>query len=304
MRYRIKMIRKIICIAAIIAVIVTSGCGYGRPALGQAADTAVTETAADVTDGTAAEAAKLSVYFFQAGKADAILLRTAEHTVLIDCGPKGYGKTVVNYLKQRRTDTVDCLIISHFDKDHVGGAAKVINKLQVDRILQNDFMKDSKECENYLKAVDKAEIVPETVTEDISFTYDGVRFEVSPAKAEYTEKTSNNRSLVVSVTAGETDLLFAGDIETDRIADYVSENKRTYEFLKVPHHGKEEPMMKELLASVQPGYAVITSSDDDPESEQVMSDIYDAGAEVFLTRVDPVMLATDGSDMKIYYVNP
>ena len=298
------MIRKIICIATIIAMAVNPGCGYGKPASGQAADTAVTETAADVTDGTGAEAAELSVYFFQAGKADAILLSTAEHTILIDCGLKGYGKTVVNYLKQRRIDTVDCLIISHFDKDHVGGAAKVINKLSVGRILQNDFMKDSKECENYLKAVDKAEIVPETVTEAISFTYDGVSFDVSPARAEYPEKTSNNRSLVVSVTTGETDLLFAGDIETDRIADYVSDNKRTYEFLKVPHHGKEEPAMKELLTSVQPGYAVITSSDDDPESEQVMSDIYDAGAEVFLTRVDPVMLTTDGSDLKVYYVNP
>ena len=206
--------------------------------------------------------------------------------------------------KYKKTDTVDCLIISHFDKDHVGGAAKVINKLSVDRILQNDLMKDSKECENYLEAVDKAGIVPETVTEDISFTYDGVSFEVSPARAEYTEKTSNNRSLVVSVTTGETDMLFAGDMETDRIADFVSDNKRTYEFLKVPHHGKEEPMMKELLASVQPEYAVITSSDDDPESEQVMSDIYDAGAEVLLTRVDPVILTTDGSDLKINYVNP
>ena len=304
MRYRIKMIRKIICMATIIAMAVNPGCGYGKPASGQAAATAVTETAADVTDVTGAEAAELSVYFFQAGKADAILLSTAEHTILIDCGLKGYGKTVVNYLKQRRIDTVDCLIISHFDKDHVGGAAKVINKLSVDRILQNDFMKDSKECGNYLKAVDKAEIVPETVTEDISFTYDGVSFEVSPARAEYPEKTSNNRSLVVSVTTGETDLLFAGDIETDRIADFVSDNKRIYEFLKVPHHGKEEPAMKELLTSVQPGYAVITSSDDDPESEQVMSDIYDAGAEVFLTRVDPVMLTTDGSDLKVYYVNP
>ena len=298
------MIRKIICMATIIAMAVNPGCGYGKPASGQAAATAVTETAADVTDVTGAEAAELSVYFFQAGKADAILLSTAEHTILIDCGLKGYGKTVVNYLKQRRIDTVDCLIISHFDKDHVGGAAKVINKLSVDRILQNDFMKDSKECGNYLKAVDKAEIVPETVTEDISFTYDGVSFEVSPARAEYPEKTSNNRSLVVSVTTGETDLLFAGDIETDRIADFVSDNKRIYEFLKVPHHGKEEPAMKELLTSVQPGYAVITSSDDDPESEQVMSDIYDAGAEVFLTRVDPVMLTTDGSDLKVYYVNP
>ncbi len=315
-QHNLRRIEKSILGLILVAMLITfGGCSPNFFSGAQGVSSQVTETpkgTETVQDSVSDQTSKpsnvsdalLSVYFFQAGKADAILIRTSSSAVLIDCGLKGYGKTILNYLKQNNISSIDFLIITHFDKDHVGGAAKVINKISVGRVLQNDCMKDSEECENYLKALNKAGIEAETVTEKLSFELDGVSFTVEPHYLEYTEKTSNNDSLIVSVKAGETDLLFTGDIETARIVDFISDNKETYEFLKIPHHGKEEPLIGELLESVKPVYAVITSSDDDPESEKVMSAIYDAEAEVFLTRVDPVMLNTDGSSIDIHYVDP
>ncbi len=296
-------------ILLILAVLMPCGCAPGGVSAGNPGSVSA-GNAESVSAGKAGNAessaagAELSVYFFQAGKADAILLRTKNSAVLIDCGLKSYGKTIVDHLKKSGISSLDCLIVTHFDKDHVGGAAKVINKVKVGRILQNDYMKDSKECENYLKAVNNAGIEPETVKEDISFTLDGVEYIVQPPHRTYPTDTSNNHSLVVAVHDKETDMLFAGDIETDRIADYITEYKDDYELIKVPHHGKEEPLMEQLLAVTKPEYAVITSSDDDPESENVMSAIYDAGGEVFLTRVDPVTVNTDGDTLEIGYVDP
>ena len=53
------------------------------------------------------------------GKADAIILRTQNSTVIIDTGEDDEGHEIVSYLQQQNIDTIDYLIITHFDQDHV-----------------------------------------------------------------------------------------------------------------------------------------------------------------------------------------
>ena len=96
---------------------------------------------------------ELEVTFFDVGKADSIILRAEDSTVIIDCGEKGDGKEMVSYLEENDVDTVDYLIITHYDKDHVGGAAKVINKLDVKNVLAPDYEEKSEEMDKYNKAL-------------------------------------------------------------------------------------------------------------------------------------------------------
>ena len=92
----------------------------------------------------------LDVYFFAAGKADAILLTTEKSAVLIDCGEKGFGQTILEKLSEKKIDRIDYLIVTHFDQDHVGGAAKVINNFPIGTVLQSNCPKDSEEYEKYV----------------------------------------------------------------------------------------------------------------------------------------------------------
>ena len=77
---------------------------------------------------------EFEVTFLDVGKADAMILRTANSTVIIDCGEKGDGKDIVNMLSEEEITSVDCLIITHFDQDHVGGAAKVIKSISGEKV--------------------------------------------------------------------------------------------------------------------------------------------------------------------------
>ena len=242
----------------------------------------------------------LEVHFFDAGSADAILLSTENSAVLIDTGEKGMGKTILAYFADKGVDRIDCLIVTHFDKDHVGGAAKVLNGIPVGTVLQSNQPRDSEEYENYVEAMTDAGIEPVTVRETYTFALDGVSYTVDPPRlSEYTEDSSNNSSLIVSVQNGENRFLFAGDAQTRRLEEFLNGSAADCDVLKVPHHGREEPLLGTLLASARPEYAVITSSEEEPEDEAVIETLEKSGANVLLTRQGAVTIRSDGTDLAV-----
>lgn len=281
--------------AALLAATVTlAGCG---------AEESGRITVPPASTEAAGEGTGLEVYFFQAGKADAILLTTANSTVLIDCGVKGFGKTILSYLEEKGIDHIDYLIVTHFDQDHVGGAAKVINNIPVYNVLQSNFPKDSTEYEKYVKALNNAGIEAVTVSETLAFTLDGVTFTVDPPHAtSYQSDESNNSSLVVSVTHGDVSLLFTGDAQTERLEELLEGGIGTCDFVKIPHHGGEEPLLEELLKAARPDYAVIICSDDEPEADSTLALLEEYGVTTYLTRQGAVLLRSDGTDLTVSYL--
>ena len=244
--------------------------------------------------------ATLDVHFFDAGKADAILLTTADSAVLIDAGEKGFGKTILAYLEEQGIEKLDYLIVTHFDKDHVGGAAKVINNISVGTVLQSNSPKDSDEYEKYVKALANAGIEPVTVRETLTFTLDGMACTVDPpAQETYADDPSNNSSLIVSVVNGADRFLFTGDAQTARLAEFLDGDVSECDVLKLPHHGQDEPLLSALLDATRPAYAVITSSDEEPESDATVAALERAGATVLLTRNGAVTLRSDGNGVRV-----
>ena len=250
----------------------------------------------------AENATDLEVYGFQAGKADAFLITTENSAVLIDAGEKGFGRDILSYLEENGVEKLDYMIISHFDQDHVGGCARILNNFQVDHVIQNNRSKDSEEYEKYIKALKNANLEPTTVRESMEFILDGVLWSIDPPhRNSYTDDDSNNASLIVTVTNGENQLLFMGDARTPRIREFLDWNESHYDLLKVPHHGKDEDLMADLLDSTRPTYGIITSSDDEMESDAITDALEAAGVEIYLTRVAPIRFYCDGQSVDIEY---
>ena len=244
----------------------------------------------------------LEVTVLDAGKADAILLTTPRSAVLIDCGEKDFGGEILDELAARGIERLDVLIVTHFDRDHVGGAAKVIGGVAIGRVLQSCVPKDSGEYRRYLRALERASLTPETVRQTLSFTLDGAAFTVDPPLREHYDKDeSNNASLIVTAVYGATRLLFMGDAETARIGEFLASSPARCDLIKLPHHGEKETMLDALLASVRPRWAVITCSAREPEDPSTRKALDAAGIETYLTRLGAVRIRSDGETLTVEY---
>lgn len=241
----------------------------------------------------------MRVTFFQAGAADAILIQTPQSAVLIDAGLRGDGDALVASLREKGVERLDALVITHYDKDHVGGAPAVLEALPVAEIYQPDYVKDAKPYERWQKALQKTDAAVRTLSEDAVFTLDGARYAVSTArKRAYERDESNNFSLVVRLEWGENSFLLAGDCEEERLAELLDEGVAGCDVLKVPHHGRLDARSEEFFAAASPRWAVITSDEEEPEDAEVLALLEALGARTLLTREGEIIFETDGKTLR------
>ena len=209
-----RSISRLLALVAAIAALV-SGCGRTPP---EAATEATAETS------SASETDTLQIWCFQAGKADAFLLWNSAGAVLIDTGESGFGKEILAKLKELEISRLDALILTHFDKDHVGGAKKLLESVGIGEIYQSNCPKTGADAyEKYLATVEALSLSPVTLREERTLQLGDVQLVINPpAQEAYAEDPSNNSSLIITVVHGENRLLFAGDAEDLRLAEFLA----------------------------------------------------------------------------------
>lgn len=216
---------------------------------------------------------KMKIVFFKAGKADAAVVMTPSGNVLIDTGLKKNAEELVRQLKGLGISRIDHLIISHFDKDHVGGAADVIAGFEIGKVYQSNYPKDSEYYDAYVKALADKGIEALTVREDEEIQLGDVMFVINgPAEEEYEKNPSNNSSLIITFTYGKNTVVFASDAQKQRLEEYLRDYSRPEGnvILKFPYHGNWMNVLKTLVEKMKPDAAVITCSRDEPELTERM----------------------------------
>ena len=244
----------------------------------------------------------LTVTAFNAGKADAFLLQSRGHVMVIDTATDDQGAKMVDFLRAQNIDTIDELLITHYDKDHVGGADKLIDAFKIGKIYTSYQVKDSDDTEEFFDSMRRNNLNNIEVSEVISYEADGVIYTIYPPQDRTYEKDeSNNSSLVTKVSLGDKSMLFTGDAEKIRIKELLKLNDEALEsdILKMPHHGQNEDNMKKLLKAVAPAYAIITSSETEPADEEVVKLLNDMAIETYFTKDGDITIQMTESSIQI-----
>lgn len=250
----------------------------------------------------------LTATLLSVGKADAIVLRCGDQTMVIDAGESDDGKALVNFLAWSEITRVDVLLITHFDRDHVGGAARLVKKLEVGRVLLPDYEGRNEEYEAFMAQLEKSGVAPEYVTKTLRLTLGDAEVRVDPPEscpaALTGDDADNDLSLITTVTHGSQRLLFAGDAERARLREWLGqETREPCGFLKMPHHGVYNKELPELLDAIRPQFAAICDSDKNPAEERTLALLAREGAEIYETKNGEIVVTSDGRSLTVAQID-
>ena len=240
--------------------------------------------------GTARAADIFRITVIDVGKGDCILVQTGDESspnnVLIDTGYKATRKEAVNYLKNHGVKNLDALIITHFHKDHVGGAAYILQQLKIGRVYMPDY---DNTRGTYLDMMDYLQNGGSSIpfqrllfkqTPDLSVEINGAVFHIYPSAIAYDGDNDNNVSMAISLNYKGHTALFAGDLENDGIAQLMQNHahdipEASLDILKLPHHGAMEENTGDLLDRVKSSGIVIITDGQDKRAHGTLLDTLD-----------------------------
>lgn len=197
---------------------------------------------------------KSSIHFIDTGNSDAILI-TGEKNVLIDGADNDDESSLVSYLNKQNIKSLDYIIATHPDADHIGALDAVIKNIDVKNLLVANGSKDTKTYKDFINAAADKKLSP-------SVPIDGKKFELGNNSYMMLFNSNggsdaNEQSLVTLYVNGNDKLLFMGDAGEETEHEILNKLEDV-DLIKIGHHGSRTSTSTELLNKVNPEFAVIT----------------------------------------------
>ena len=198
--------------------------------------------------------------------------------------------------------TIDLVILTHPDADHITGLVKVLNYYQIEHILTSGLEKDTAIYMKWKELIEEKNI-------SLSLAQQGQRIILQnnvileilwPDQnliSSYSNP-ANNVSVVTRLVYDDIEILLTGDIEK-KVENYLVNQDFDLEsdILKLAHHGSKSSTIFNFLKAVNPKIAVISVGEDNRykhPSQEVLERIKD----LIIYRTDEdgdICILTDGA---------
>ena len=217
---------------------------------------------------------------------------------VVDCGSTSENAVgeyrLIPFLKYQGIGTVDGVIMTHADEDHISGIRELLilgkeEGIQVKALLLPDISEESRD-----EAYQELAVLAEENQVPVEYIYEGEagkdrEFQMNcihPERGLYTSDNNSYSTVLLMEYQGRS-LLLTGDIEGEEEVKMTEELATQIDVLKVAHHGSRNSTGKEVLSVMKPKAAVISCGKDNfyghPHAE-TLERLSEAGTRWFCTR--------------------
>lgn len=240
------------------------------------------------------------VHFLDVGEGLSVLVISDGQTLLYDGGSRDYADFVTSYLRMQGVYSLDYVISSHYDSDHLGGLINVLGNFNVQKVLGPDYDYDSYTYESFRQAINNRQLSIEHPTIGTSYSLGGASFTVlSPARIV---EEPNNNSLAIRLVNGSNSFLLTGDAEQKSEETMCNSGLTLGSDVICPgHHGSSDATGDLFLSRTRPGYAVIScgaGNDYGHPHESTLRRLYNMGVTVYRTdELGTIVAYSDGQNI-------
>lgn len=204
------------------------------------------------------DADTLFVHYIDVGQGDATLIVCGEEAMLIDAGDNDKGTELQMYLKSQNVDSLKYVIGTHPDSDHIGGMDVILTKFDCETALLTEEEKDTATYRDVVDAIRYRNCKRTAPQVNEQYALGSAVFTILGPTELCGD--SNDNSIAILLEHGDNRFYFEGDAsEKEEAAILETGIDVQADVYKTGHHGSKTSTSDELLAQVNPTYAVISA---------------------------------------------
>ncbi len=206
---------------------------------------------------------EMTVAFLDVGQGDATFIKAPGGVqVLVDGGANSQVLRELGKVMPFYDRSIDVVIATHADQDHIGGLVEVLKRFKVDLFIRSNATSSSAvylELENLIKVKKiKEEVI---ISPEILSLGPGAELDILFPTQNTTGWETNDASIVSKLVYGGNSFLLPGD-SPQLIEKYLVGKYGDFldsDVLKVGHHGSKNSSAELFVGTVSPAYAVISA---------------------------------------------
>lgn len=196
------------------------------------------------------------------GSGQCIAFTEGEHTAVVDCGSRGTqtnaGSELTKYLRGSGRTKIDYLILTHLHSDHISGAVRLMNMMEVDTLVMPEYV-------GYVENGVLAELVNAAHDNGVRLMYISHDTELEAGGislrlyAPFDKGDKNDRGIMLTAQVGNESVLITGDVTAPTERKLVAaQDLSDTDILVVGHHGSKYSTSEDLLLEADPELAIIS----------------------------------------------
>lgn len=210
---------------------------------------------------TTPSSAPPSVVVLDVGQGDAIAIRDARRTMLVDVGPDA--RRLRSALGRQGIRSIDSIVLTHLHADHAGGigALQGLSGSRTVYVAEGVLNEDPDATEIFLRALENA--LPQADVREFRYgerlVIGGTALDMIWPDEPGKKSGANESSTILLGRRGGSSFLLTGDAEADVLAQLLSfPELKGIDLLKVGHHGSKASLSEEILDHIRPKIAAIS----------------------------------------------